>query len=89
MMAWGNEKHMRPVIAARRAENRRLRAEGKKWREIAEILGYGSPYHAHIDWTRYDKNACVPPDSCITKRGRGPITSRAPHDATTAKELRQ
>lgn len=54
-MTWGNEKHMRETIAARRAENVRMRAEGAKWREIAAALGYGSLQHARVDWIRAQK----------------------------------
>lgn len=55
---WGNEKHMRETIAKRRAENVRMRANGAKWREIADALGYGSLQHARVDWLRAQKNAC-------------------------------
>ena len=51
-MAWGNEKHMRETIALRRGLCADLRKAGRKWREIADKLGYGSPQHARLDWLR-------------------------------------
>lgn len=52
-MPWGNEKHMRPIIEARRIKCASLRALGWTWRQIAGELGYGSPQHARIDWLRW------------------------------------
>ena len=49
---WGNEKHMRPLIRLRRGLCGDLRKAGHTWAEIADLLGYGSPYHARIDWLR-------------------------------------
>jgi len=51
-MPWGNEKHMRPVIAERRANCQNLRAMGWTWQAIADRLGYASLQHARIDWLR-------------------------------------
>lgn len=51
-MAWGNEKHMRPFIAARRDTCADMRNAGHTWASIADRLGYGSPQHARIDWLR-------------------------------------
>jgi hypothetical protein len=76
---WGNEKAMRPVIAARRAENIRMRSQGAKWREIAAALGYKSAQHARVDWERAQKPACKPRDNCLKKKGGTGRNSTAPH----------
>ena len=50
--SWGNEIHMRQTIRIRRGLCHDLRKCGHTWREIAAMLGYGSPQHARIDWLR-------------------------------------
>jgi len=52
-MAWGNEKHMRPYIAARREACDTMRQIGRTWASIARALGYGSPQHARLEWLRW------------------------------------
>ena len=58
-MAWGNEKHMRPYIAARREANATMRQIGRTWASIARALGYGSPQHARLDWLRGNVARCA------------------------------
>lgn len=75
-MTWGNEKHMRETIAARRAENVRMRADGAKWREIAAALGYGSLQHARVDWLRAQKSLANGGEMFTNDEARQPASPR-------------
>ena len=69
-MTWGNEKHMRETIRLRRGLCADLRKAGHTWREIAGLLDYSTPYHAHIDWCRGLKRPAK-----ISKKTRATIDS--------------